>query len=115
MSYVLFVTKSQRLKQDLTNIASLFLVVKSLGHNAIEQLPSPHQLGNEIVMFRLVEDIVELDDILMVQCAEDTDLISEREVVLASQFGFGDNFCGVESSISAFDLFDFRKGTFSEL
>jgi len=87
MGDVTFVAKSDRLEEDQAKIARLLLVVEGLAHNAIEQLPPAHLLGDEIIEFLFAEYIIKTDNVLAPQILEDIDFVHKGNFISFRKIG----------------------------
>ena len=114
---VVSVTIADGLEDDAAGITGLLLVVVGLGDDAIEQLTAGHLLHDEVVVARLLEEVVQTDDVRVSELLEDGHLVEEGGGILLGQLGPVDALDGEHSvAVAAMvALPDGREGTGAEL
>ena len=117
MGNVVSMTVADGLEDDAAGIAGLLLVVVGLGDDAIEQLTASHLLHDQIVVSRLLEEVVQTNDVRVSELLEDGHLVEEGGGILLGELGPVDALDGEHSVAVAavVALSDGREGTGTEL
>lgn len=103
-------------EEDEANVASFLLVVVRLLDDSVKKFAAQHFLRNQIVVLRLVKDIVESNNVLVLQFLQHRNLVLQGDLVFLGQFGFRDNLdCEGPVRLPMGSLLDDRKGAFPKL
>ena len=106
------------LQQNLTHTPCLTLIIKTLLHNPVKQLPSSHSLHNQTIFLGFLKEIIQTNDMgSRLERKEDFNFVEQGGGIFFVQNCFINDFNSVGIGRGGFVCaqFDLGEGSFAEL